>query len=302
MKVYKTALLVIVTVLLIPLAGFTENKFSDDFLNGKNAYLNSMYDKAITYFENALDNSTPEQKAGINYWIGQSYMAIGNYENAENVFNNLIENFKDTSESKNAYYHKGRISFLKENYEKTIEYMHTYLENSDNTLLDGNAYYWIGESLFFLGHKEEAMMIYSKIIKEYPGSYKFEAANYRLELLRLGEREEELMKLLKWSHEEGIKEREDFIKKEKEYKQAILSYQKKLAILADQDINNEVLTLKETNSVLKKQIALMQANIEKQKKEIDILKKIQDDKKNIQIKTDNSEEINKTGETENEKQ
>jgi TolA-binding protein len=206
-----------------------------------------------------------------------------------------------TEESINALYQKGRIFFIKEDYEKSVEYMHSFLEKSGENKLNGNAYFWIAESLFFLGHKEESLVIYKKVIKEYPESYKFEASNYRVELIKLGKREEELMKLLKWSHEESLKERELFIKKEKEYKQAILSYQKKLAILSDNDINNEVLTLKETNSVLKKQIAAMQGEVEKHKKDIEILKKMEDDKKTKENKTGKTLE-NTISEPVNEKQ
>lgn len=301
MKISKAAFIFAILLILFPFTAFSESSFHDDYKKGKEAYLNSMYDRAVTHFENALPYSTPEFKPVIHYWTGQSYMALRSYSKAENTFNNLIENYPGTEESINALYQKGRIFFIKEDYEKSIEYMHSFLEKSGENNLNGNAYFWIGESLFFLGHKAESLVLYNKVIKEYPESYKFEASNYRAQLIKLGKREEELMKLLKWSHEESLKERELFIKKEKEYKQAILSYQKKLSILSDNDINNEVLILKETNRVLKKQIAAMQGEIEKHKKDIDILKKMDDDKKSEEGKTGITPE-NTISEPVNEKQ
>ncbi len=93
--------------------------------------------------------------------------------------------------------------------------MHSFLDISGENKLKGSAYFWIGESLYFLGHKNEAQYFYNRIINDFPESYKYEASNYRSELIKLGEKEEELLKLLKWSHEDALKEREDFIKKRK---------------------------------------------------------------------------------------
>ena len=235
---YKSCLKCFFLVLLIFILNpsvFSQSEFYSNYEKGKESYLNNQYDRALTYFENALNESSSEYKPLIYYWTGQSHMSLGNYSNADNIFDIIISDYPDTLESVNSRYQKGRISFKTNNYEETIDKMHTFLEISGENRLNGNAYFWIGESLFFLGHKKEALFFYKKVINEYPESYKYEASVYRSELIKLGEREDELLKLLKWSHEESLNERELFIKKEKEYKQAVLAYQRKLSLLSDSE-------------------------------------------------------------------
>lgn len=296
MKISKTVFIqIFLFIIIFPVHLFSDSLFYNDYNKGKEAFSNGLYDRAVTHFENAFAHSTPDIKPILYYWTGQSYMALDNFRKAENIFDNIIKNYKNTPEAVNSLYQKGRIYFNKSYYEKTIEYMHLFLDISGENTLNGNAYFWIAESLFSLGHKDESLIIYNKVIEEYPESYKYEASKYRSELIKLGEREDELMKLLKWSHEESLKERELFIKKEKEYKQAILAYQRKLAVLSDQDINNEVLKLKETNTVLKKQVFVLQSKIERLEKEIDILNKMDNDNKNNEENTadNNISEISK---------
>ena len=281
---------------------FSQSEFYSSYEKGKEAYLNSMYDSALTYFENALSESSPEYKPVIYYWTGQSHMAIGNYSKAENIFDIIISDYPETPESVNSQYQKGRIAFKKNSYEESIEKMHSFLEVSGENRLNGNAYFWIGESLFFLGHKKDALFFYSKVINSYPESYKYEASVYRSELIKLGAREEELLKLLKWSHEESLREREIFIKKEKEYKQAVLAYQRKLSVLSDHDINSQVLTLRETNNLLEKQISLLKSRLEDKEKEIEILKEMDNDNKNNLGNAAESSDIPAPSEPVNEKQ
>ncbi len=297
MKLSKTVSVIILFIITLHSNVYTESAFYSDYEKGKEAYLNNQYDMALTYFENALSGCDPEYEPVLYYWSGQSNMALGNYSKADNIFNVIVEKYPGTAEAVNSVYQKGRILFIENDYEKSIEKMHTFLEKSGENRLNGNAYFWIGESLFYLGHKDKALSFYKKVIYDYPESYKYEASNYRAELINLGKKEDELLKLLKWSHEESLNERELFIKKEKEYKQALLAYQRKLAILSDNEISNEVLTLRETNSVLKKQIAVLQDKLKLQEKEIEILKNMNNDNKDksdnpVVNKTETSEPVN----------
>ncbi|MDX9800628.1 MAG: tetratricopeptide repeat protein, partial [Spirochaetia bacterium] len=186
--------------------------------------------------------------------IGKCYMALEQYGDAEKVFDYITVNFKDSPEFKESIYEKGRLDFINRKYESSIDKLNKFMEISENNPLEGNALYWIAESLYNLGHPDEALDIYRIVTDKYKNSYKYEAANYKIELINIGKREQELVKLLKWSHEESLKERELFIKKEKEYNQAILSYQKKLSVLSAEDTNSLLLSLRETNNVLRKQL------------------------------------------------
>ncbi len=92
-----------------------------------------------------------------------------------------------------------------------------------------NAYFWVGESLYALGKLDQALSVFRKVLRDYPASFKAEAAQYRVSLIELGRKEAELAKLLKWSHENSLKTIEEFQRRERAYEQAIETYQKRLA-------------------------------------------------------------------------
>ena len=92
-----------------------------------------------------------------------------------------------------------------------------------------SAYYWVGECLFSVGRFEEARTLFSLVLDKYPQAIKREAAWYRISLVEQTGKEEELLKLLKMSHEESLKIIEDYQRREKTYEQAINAYQKRIS-------------------------------------------------------------------------
>ena len=72
------------------------------------------------------------------------------------------------------------------------------------------------------------------VIDDYPSSPKREASAYRLEIIDQRKREEELLQLLKVTHEESLKAAEDYEKKVRRYEQAILAHQKRIMELEAQ--------------------------------------------------------------------
>ena len=89
--------------------------------------------------------------------------------------------------------------------------------------------------MYALGRLDDAQAVYQKIVADYPTSAKVEAAQYKMSLIQLSRREVELSKLLKWSHEELLKNVEEYQNREKAYVQAIEAYQKRLAGSGSQD-------------------------------------------------------------------
>ncbi len=108
-------ILIIISAFIFPYHVFSQTEFYSDYEKGKEAYLNSMYDRALTHFENALKDSSPEYRAVLNYWKGRSHLALGSLSKAENTFDIIIKNYPGTLESQNSLYQKGRISFKKMN-------------------------------------------------------------------------------------------------------------------------------------------------------------------------------------------
>jgi hypothetical protein len=84
------------------------------------------------------------------------------------------------------------------------------------------------------------------ITADYPGSAKYEAASYRLGLINQKKIEEELLALLKWSHEESLKVIEEYQQRERSYDQALVAYQKQIAELLKGD--SRILALEAANA------------------------------------------------------
>jgi len=118
--------------------------------------------------------------------------------------------------------------------------MGNFNKHIENPIVDnaGRAasYYWIGETLFAMGRMDGAANAFSTVVEKYPYSIKYEAASYRLDLITQKKIEEELLTILRWSHEESLRSLEDYQGRERIYNQAISAYEKRIeAILAGTD-------------------------------------------------------------------
>ncbi len=171
----------------------------------------------------------PKELIEAAYWIAMSEMNIGEYEAAlQDIERVLAQENTDKWRYFDAMYQKGRILFYLGRQDEAIIILYTYLEKAPDNNSISAAYYWIGESLYSLGRTEEARSIFSKIIDKFPDSAKYEAASYRIALIDQKSVETELLKLLKWSHEESLKTVEEYQKRERSYEQAIIAYQKRI--------------------------------------------------------------------------
>jgi TolA-binding protein len=198
---------------------------------GITLFTNGLYDSALTSFRNlTLDKSADAVlKASGYFWLAKSYMALGKLDEAEKNLEFCLTTYPNAVDHSEALYQKGRLLFMQEEYENAIQELQGFLSSYPQSPFVGNAYFWVGESLYNLGRLDEATAVYAKIVRDYPASLKVETAQYRLSLINLMRREEELTKLLKWSHEDSLKNTEEYQQREKTYEQAITALQKRLA-------------------------------------------------------------------------
>ncbi|WP_245540196.1 tetratricopeptide repeat protein [Sediminispirochaeta bajacaliforniensis] len=200
------------------------------------AFGSGAYQDALLGFrEVILDNDAQKLHGAAYYWLARSEMALKNYDDAARDLEYFLENFPKSSFYREGSYWKGRLLFLQNDFDNAIRALYDFIEAYPDHEFVANAYYWIGESLFALGHLEKAQRIFNLIITDYPASFKVEASRYRLSLIEMKEREEELMRLLKMSHEEYLSALEEFQRREKMYDQAISGYQRKLTALTAND-------------------------------------------------------------------
>jgi len=175
------------------------------------------------------------------FWISLSELAAGEFAEALRDMAALEEIDPRNPRIRELPYHKGRIYYYMGRYDEAILLLTGYansfkagpsgvLSNAEN-LKKAAALYWIGECLFFMNQLDLAADIFSLITKDYPLSPKYEASVYRLALINQKKVEAELLVLLKWTHEEALRNMEEFRRRETTYDQALGVYQKRIANL-----------------------------------------------------------------------
>jgi TolA-binding protein len=129
---------------------------------------------------------------------------------------------------------------------------------SDAAARKSAALYWIGECLYAMGQLDYARDVFTIVTDEYPRSAKYEASTYRIGLIGQKMIEEELLALLKWSHEESLKSIEEYQRRERSYDQALIAYQKRIAeLLKDTHITD----LEAANAQYRRQLLDAEARI-----------------------------------------
>ncbi|MFO7849383.1 MAG: tetratricopeptide repeat protein [Spirochaetia bacterium] len=230
---------------------------------GRKDFADNNYNSALEVFrEIILDSDMEEAHGTAYYWIARSYIAMDKPDKAEENLEFFLSQFEDHELYSDALYQKGRLLYMQLEYQKSIRWFYRFIEGYPDHRFVGNAYYWVGESLYSLGHYDKAEDIFTVLVEDYPRSFKAEAGHYRLSLIDLKRREEELLKLLRVSHEEYLKSLEEFSRKEKSYEQAVSEYQRKLAAAAGDSENGLAETLKNENEKLKEQNAALRNKLE----------------------------------------
>ncbi len=194
------------------------NQGLDDMRNGRIEEAASVFRAVIG--DNSLKSYFPEAL----YWLIKSDIALENYNEASRAADGFLSNFKKHPYVEEITYHRGRLLFLEKEPDSAIAALGNFAEEYPESAFRSSAFYWTGESLMSLGRLEEADAVFSELLSQYPSSIKREAARYRRSEIALLYRERELLDLLKWSHEEYLRDSEEFYRREAEFKGLIEVY------------------------------------------------------------------------------
>lgn len=223
---------------------------------GIEAFEQADYQVAMYRFREILSNSKEKNFHGDAYfWIARTYLALSQLEEASKHLEYFLTKFPENPYIMEGMYEKGRLLYLQRQFTECIEHLDRFLKKYPDSPYAANAYYWIGEATFSLGHLKEAERIFHFVVTQFPTSFRAEASRYRLDIIKLKYREEELLKLLQWSHEEHLKALEEFQKREAVYLETIKTYQRRVALLSSQDYQGEILKLSEQVRALENELS-----------------------------------------------
>lgn len=224
---------------------------------GQDAYSKGEYLAALTQFQKLIADPESRHRPEPYLWLAKTYFAILDTKNAALNLEYYLQTFPKDANRPEGLYLQARILYADGDYTHAIQAFGNYLDLAPSGDQVPNALFWMAESAFALGHYEEAGSLYTKIVKGYPSSFKLEASRYRLSVIDLRQREEELLKLLQWSHAESLNSAEEFQRREKAYQQSLAAYQKKVLELQASDLGSKVAALEESNRQKDAQIAAL---------------------------------------------
>jgi tetratricopeptide (TPR) repeat protein len=163
--------------------------------------------------------------------VALAEFAAADYGSALRDMDTLEQAAPESGRSTDVVYHRARAYYCLGYYDEAIPLFKRYADESGEggESRKAAALYWIGECLYAMGQLEKAADVLGLVTGQYPGSVKYEAATYRLDLIKQKKIEGELLAMLKWSHEESLKTVEEYQRREKTYDQALNAYQKRLA-------------------------------------------------------------------------
>ncbi|MDZ7793372.1 MAG: tetratricopeptide repeat protein [Spirochaetia bacterium] len=266
----KIIVMLLLATLTTPFSVYSqEREIPEAVKSGLQAFSQGEYEQALLHFRNIILDSTQTGYHGeAYYWIARSHLAQERIDKAAQNLDYFIANYRNHNRYPDALYQKGRILFLQKEHEKAIRALYEYIENYPSHDYNSNALFWIGESFYALGHFDKAEKVYSALVRDYPRSYKLEAARYRKSLIELKQREQNLLKLLKISHEEYLKALEDFQQRERFYEQAISNYQRKLSAARSERDNEMIKQLNAELNAKQSEIQRLQQKLEAQERGI----------------------------------
>ena len=222
---------------------------------GQDAYAKGDYLAALTQFQKLVSDPDARNQPEPFLWLAKTYFAVLDTKNASLNLDYFLQNFPKDPGRTEGLYLQARILYSDGDYALAIQAFAQYLDLAPSGDQVPNALFWMAESAFLLGHYQEAANLYTKIVQGYPSSFKLEAARYRLSVIDLRHREEELLKLLQWSHSEALNSAEEFQRREKAYQQSLTAYQKRILELQSSDLGAKVASLEESNRQKDSQIA-----------------------------------------------
>ena len=203
-------------------------KAADDLRRGIELFADARYAEALPIFDSLfLDPTSGGLRADGAYWTAMALLASGDPSAAERAIETFLTTFPGHARTPEMLYQKARATFLQKDYERAISSFQSYIAAFPEGDQVSASVFWSAESLYSLGRLSDAEKLYRTIGERYPSSVKAEAAKYRLSLIQFKYREDELLTLLKWSHEESLRIIEEFQRREKAYEQALEVYQKR---------------------------------------------------------------------------
>jgi TolA-binding protein len=272
MKIRAFPFLLVLVVVLATVLPVSVSADRAALNRGLEAFRRSEFQSAMDEFRAALVDATDlDTEATAYFWLAKAAMAEGRLNEADKNLAYYLQNFGDHRFAPEARYQQGRLLYMQDDFESAIQLLERFTAQFPDSPFVANAIYWSGEALFNLGRLDEARRVFQTVLRDYPASFRVEAARYRVAVIELTFREQELLQLLRWSHEEYLRALDEFERREGAYQEALVSYQQRLQNAADEDFRDEIVRLNTEVRILQETIRSRDAQIRRLEEQLTTL-------------------------------
>jgi len=206
--------------------------YAQKLRNGVKLYRASKWQDALVELRAARDQAvTDTQVSEALYWAALAEMASSDFEAALRDMDMLAKT--GGPRMTDIAYHRGRAYYSLGQYNDAIAQFTEYTAKAEGSAKArvSAAWYWAGESYMRLGQFDKAREIFEMFRTQYRDSSKYEAAQYRLLLINQKKVEQQLLDMIRWSHEDSLKASEEFQRRQRTYELALNAYQKQIGEL-----------------------------------------------------------------------
>ena len=214
--------------------------YASRFQNGTRLYEAERWQEAAVEFRYAQETAeTAADWEQALYWVILAELAYADYGSALRDMDALERYAPNSSFTRDMAYHRARVYFNQGYFEDALILFNRYndsITSSDSESADRKAaaFFWMGECLYYMGQLDEAEKFYAWVISRYPSSPRVEVSSYRIELIKQKKIENELLALLRWTHEESLRTSEEYQRRIRTYENTLNAYRRRIAELTQE--------------------------------------------------------------------
>ncbi len=235
-----------------------------DLISGLESFEDGLLEQALDFFRRASVLTDDPYYGHARFWSARTLLGLGLIDDAAEHFDRFLADFTPHPYREEATYQQARVSYIVGDHELAVQRFSAFLDAYPGSSFESNALYWTGEALLALGRLDAAQRMFVEVTTRFPTSFRYEAAEFRQTIIELRRRENELLTLIRWSHQEYLSALEAFELRERDYQQQLRLYRTRLANLADEDFQAEI-------SDLGARVRTLQETVEEQRVQINQL-------------------------------
>ena len=235
-----------------------------DLVLGLDSFEEGLLSDALEYFRRASTLTEDPYYGHARFWTARTLLGLGIIDEAAEQFDRFLVDFSPHPYREEASYQQARLSYIVGDHELAVQRFSDFLDTYPGSAFESNALYWTGEALLALGRLDAAERMFIEVTTRFPTSFRYEAAEFRQTIIELRRRENELLTLIRWSHQEYLSALEAFELRERDYQQQLRLYGTRLANLADEDFQAEI-------SDLSARVRTLQETVDEQRVQINQL-------------------------------